>query len=119
MARTEKVGHILTVHLKEKADSVVVKSDDGIMIARELDEKMAEPGIKQLRVMADGIEHITSALLGKLVSIRKKEGIESVQLINPTPHIREVVKTTRLDIFIEMVDTTGTSEESTPEETES
>ena len=50
----------------------------------------------------DGVKLVPSGMLGLLVSLRKLEGVQVVQVFNPSEDVREVLRLTKLDTMIEV-----------------
>ena len=50
----------------------------------------------------DGVKLVPSGMLGLLVSLRKIDGVKSVQVFNPSEDVREVLRLTHLDTMIEV-----------------
>jgi len=59
-----------------------------------------------------GLRHISSAGLGLLVNLQEALRLrgESFTLVNPTPHVREVIQLTGLDRSFPMVDRHATED---------
>lgn len=50
----------------------------------------------------DGVNLVPSGMLGLLVSLRKLDGVETVQVFNPSEDVREVLRLTKLDGMIDV-----------------
>tara|TARA_B100000676_G_C17738025_1_gene659934 strand:+ start:74 stop:466 length:393 start_codon:yes stop_codon:yes gene_type:complete len=50
----------------------------------------------------DGVKLVPSGMLGLLVSLRKLEGVQVVQVFNPSEDVRGVLRLTKLDTMIEV-----------------
>ena len=102
-----RISDVFQVHETGKLTSISVNPDGVTDYARfeqccgELMPMLEKVGCRTVRFDVDGIPFMASGVIGLLVSFGKRG--TKVQMHNPSPHVRDVLHTTKLDKIIEVI----------------
>lgn len=95
--KSEEVEGILVVSF---TDAKILDEARISLVGKELMDKAAEAAASQRMVLNfDGVQFMSSAMIGKLVLLNKKAKADKIdlKLCNITPNVLEVFKITRLN----------------------
>ena len=96
------------IHIIEFVENSVLDQVRIEQIRNELDQLVEKAGLPKIVISFEGVNHISSAVLGVLMSLDKKVKAKKgeLRLSHISPSIRQVFTLTRLDKILKVFNTT-------------